>query len=577
MSSTKFADFLLKYIDQEFKVKRMIILKYYRQISKVRHYSVHKLVFFAGIASLAFIVVCASPAKSEQHEVVIPDDWKSNISVGQLTVDCNAFYGVPWFLGLYPVVRLNLPVENLTTETLYFKLHYRTESKIEGYGNSGMGSYYMLEPREKRLIDTIAPIASVTRPIRFILSMGQPHHNSESEPSAGTKVVIIDPFTISAATSGNIEQTNVNNKYFDVKKVQLEHSEEQGNLVVFKVQNITDQDVMLRTYVAVNDPQNIETKGVLARPRGFFSDSIETIPAGNIASITIPYNIPPVGPGPVLVYTLFVPRKKDIKPNERDYRDWDMTLVGYGSFDLNKATELGKCLIPVHDPVEERAKLTAEKKSEHFLFRYRPDTYAEKNIDKAISEREQAYQELGKALQMKLPEMVTIDLYPDMEAKGLGSGTKWTPANTRSNKHICEVYNEEYQCDPYHELAHIFSYHFPNYSTNKGGIVEAFAAYFEPNNMQISPTKEIIKQQLNAGKLPSLINVLQSESSSQELVILIDFLLKKDVEKFKQFYVIITKSQKKSNIEKAIRQIYETEPKELEKQWHEYINLENDA
>jgi ribosomal protein L23 len=49
------------------------------------------------------------------------------------------------------------------------------------------------------------------------------------------------------------------------------------------------------------------------------------------------------------------------------------------------------------------------------------------------------------------------------------------------------------------------------------------------------------------------------------------------VEKFKQFYVRVTKSQKKSNIEKAIRQIYGTEPKELENQWHEYINLENDA
>jgi len=511
------------------------------------------------------------------YNPMIPEDWKQSISVGELTVDRNAFYGVPWFLGLYPVVRLNLPVENLTTDKLYLKVNFRTESKIEGYGNSGMGSYYMLEPREKRLIDTIAPIASVTRPIRFILSMGQPHHHMESRPSAGTRVVIIDPFTISAATSGNIEQTNVDNKYFVVKEVQPVHSKEQGNLIVFKVQNTTNRDVMLRAYVAVNDPVNIETKGVLARPRGFFSDTIETILAKNDTSITIPYNIPPVGPNPVLVFTLFKPRKEDIKPNKHDNRDWDMTLVGYGSFNLNQAAERDQCVLPIHVPVEERAKLTVEKKSEHFLFRYRPSSYAEHHLDRAISEREAAYQGLSDVLKMDLPKIVTIDLYPDMEAKALGSGTTWTPANTRSNKHICEVYNEEYQCDPYHELAHIFSYHFANYSSNRGGIVESFAAYFEPNNMAVDVTKEILKRQLSEGKLNSLVEILQSDGSSQEFVILIDFLLAEDVEKFKKFYVSVTRSQKKSDLEKTSRQIYGTDLKGLEKQWHEFINRDNKA
>jgi hypothetical protein len=509
--------------------------------------------------------------------VTIPEEWKQEISVGELTVDCNAFYGVPWFLGLYPVVRLNLPVENLTTDELYLKVNYRTESKIEGYSNSGMGSYYMLEPREKRLIDTIAPIASVTRPIRFILRMGKPHHNLESRPSAGTKVVVIDPFTKSAATSGNIEQTNVDNEYFVVKEVQPAHSKEQGNLVVFKVQNTTDRDVMLRAYVAVNDPVNIETKGGLARPRGFFSDTIETIRAKNVTSITIPYNIPPVGPDPALVFTLFKPHKEDVKPNERDNRDWDMTLVSYGSFNLNQAAERGQCVVPVHAPVEERAKLTVEKKSEHFLFRYRPSSYAEQHLDRAISDREAAYRRLSDVLKMDLPEIVTIDLYPDMEAKGLGSGTTWTPANTRNNKHICEVYNRAYQCDAYHELAHIFSYHFPDYSSNRGGIVESFAAYFEPNNMPVDVTKEILQRQLSEGKLSSLVEILQSDSSSQELVMLIDFLLKEDVEKFKRFYVYVTRTRNRPGMEKASRQVYGTGLTGLEKQWHEFISQDNET
>jgi len=178
---------------------------------------------------------------------------------------------------------------------------------------------------------------------------------------------------------------------------------------------------------------------------------------------------------------------------------------------------------------------------------------------------------------MDLPEIVTIDLYPDMEAKALGSGTTWTPANTRSNKHICEVYNEEYQCDPHHELAHIFSYHFANYSSNRGGIVESFAAYFEPDNMAVDVTKVILKRQLSEGKLSSLVEILQSDGSSQELVILIDFLLAEDVEKFKKFYVSVTRSQKKSDMEKVSQEIYGTDLKGLEKQWHEFINRNNDT
>jgi hypothetical protein len=405
--------------------------------------------------------------------------------------------------------------------------------------------------------------------------MGRPHHNLQSRPSAGTRIVVIDPFTISAATSGNIEQYNVDNQYFVLKDVQPAHSKEKGNFIVFKVQNTTDRDVTLRAYVAVNDPENMETKRGLARQRGFFSDTIEKIPAGDITSITIRYNIPPVGPNPALVFTLFKPHKENVKPNERDNRNWDMTLVGYGSIDLNRAAERGRCVLPVHASVEERARLTVEKKSEHFLFRYRPDSYAEQNIEKIVAEREKAYAELSSTLKMELPVIVTIDLYPDMEAKALGSGTTWTPANTRNNRHICEVYDEQYQCDPFHELAHIFSYHFPNYVSNKGGIVEAFAAYFEQHNMPVGPTTQILKDKLNRGELRSLDKVLLSDSSGQELVILIDFMLQKDVEKFKQFYVLITKSQK-ADIEKACQQTYGMDVKELEKQWHEFINRRDD-
>jgi hypothetical protein len=545
-----------------------------RDFSKALFFSFFKPNIVGIITIFIFTLASAGLAQSETHEVMIPEQWKSKISVGKLTVDCNAFHGIPWLFGLYPVVRLNVPVQNLTAKTLYFKFNYSTKSKIAGYGNSGMGVTYTMAPAEKRLIDTIVPIASATRPIKFLIRMSEPSENLDMRASADNIIITIDPLKISSSPSNDTGLNKVTNDYFEIKEAQLKHSPEQGNLVTFQIQNLTDEEQKLGVYVGVNDPVNMETKAGLARSRGFISKTIHTIPAKSTKGITIAYNIPPVGPGPVLVYTLFKPNIEVSYSGSRDSRDWDMTLAGYGSFDLTEAAELGKCVIPIHEPVEERAKLTAEKKSEHFIFRYRTGTYAEKNIDNAVREREQAYDKLSKVLQMELPVTVTIDLYPDMEAKGLGSGTTWTPANTRSNKHICEVFNEEYQCDPYHELAHIFSYHFPNYNSNQGGIVEAFAAYFEPNNMQIDPTKKILKRQLSEGKLPSLLEVLQSQSSDHELVILIDFLLKKDVQKFKQFYVIITKSQK-PDIEKAVLQIYNIDVKDMEEQWHEFINRDN--
>lgn len=532
------------------------------------------------ISFLLFLFVLAPISEADNstnsYEVTIPEAWKKDISVGMLSIDFNAFYGIVWQFGLYPCVRINLPVENLTSDTLYFNINYRTESKIKNYSNSGMGVCYTLAPNEKRLMDTIAPIASTARPIRFLLKMSKPFRDLDS-PAQTTVVVTVDPFDVSRASSKDNNLKVVENEYFDVGKVSLKNSNEQGNCVEFEVKNRTAKELKLGIYIGVNDPNNIESKGAMARPRGFVSDLLEMIPPNRTKEITIPYNIAPDCPNPVLVYSLFIPQTDYFGLKNRDKRQWDIELIGYGRLNLIEAAEQGNCVIPQHLPVDERANLTQQKKSEHFVFWYRPGSYAEKNIDKAISEREAAYEKLREVLKIELPVTVRIDLYPDMEAKALGSGTAWTPANTRNNKHICEVYNNEYQCDSFHELAHIFSYHFPNYSSNKGGIVEAFAAYFEPNNMRIHETKEYVNNQLSEGKLSSLAEVLQSQSSSQQLVVLIDFLLKKDIEKFKEFYVHVTRSRQKDDLDKAAQQVYGTDLNGLEKQWHEYLKNDTGA
>ena len=119
-----------------------------------------KFIVLFNIMILAFVNSCSKPISSKQQKLTIQEKWNSSLEVGDLIIDRNAFYGVPWHLGLFPVVRTYLPVENLTSKTLYFNVNYRTESKIKGFRNSGMGVLYTLKPNEKRLIDTIVPIAS---------------------------------------------------------------------------------------------------------------------------------------------------------------------------------------------------------------------------------------------------------------------------------------------------------------------------------------------------------------------------------------------------------------------------------
>ena len=158
-------------------------------------------------------------------------------------------------------------------------------------------------------------------------------------------------------------------------KFNLSYTQDAGNLVNFKVKNLTDKDLTLGYNISVNDPENVETKSVLARPRGFFSNKIETIKANSIKNISLPYNIPVVGPEPFLSYMIFKPNVDVTNYDKHDSRHRDVILAGYGSFDLNEASKQNLCVIPEYPTIEERARLTVQKQTEHFLFRYKPNIF----------------------------------------------------------------------------------------------------------------------------------------------------------------------------------------------------------
>ncbi|MHC4574310.1 MAG: hypothetical protein ACYS76_09300 [Planctomycetota bacterium] len=304
---------------------------------------------------------------------------------------------------------------------------------------------------------------------------------------------------------------------------------------------------------------------------GPLAKSIVRVSGHSVAKIEVPYVIPGVGRKPLVAFTFFEPSEEWLAPGG-DMIKHCIEPFCWGWYDLCEAAERGQAKLPVLVPVEERTKLTAERESEHFLFRYRPGSYAEQNIERIIKEREEAYDHLSRVLQMELPDIVTIDLYPDMESKGLGSGTTYTACNTRSSKHIAEVHGQAYQCGAYHELAHIFSYHFPGYSSNRGGLVESLAVYFEPGNINPDEAREKLKRRLREEELKSLSETLLPDGVCEENVVFIDFLLKKDVEKFKEFYVRATCADDMEDLEKAAKEVYGTDLKGLDEGWRKFIN-----
>ena len=513
------------------------------------------------------------------YEVTVPDEWKPYLAVGKLTVIGSPFYGVTRTKrSITSMVQINWSVRNLTSEPLELKVNYGSAMTTDRW-KTGFGVWYKLEPNEQRIIDNIYPVSSAAKPVRFRICMRNLRTANGVEFDDSYDGVWTEALPVYCPTNDNIVIRKQDYSHFVRESHKLRYSKDQGNVFAVKVTNRTGQKRSLAAYVAVGDPNrfDIGLTNSMGRDVGPVAESITDVSPGQTTEIQLAYTIPQGAPSPLLAFTLLEPSEQWLAADEHNEIRRTIEPICWGWCDLSSASKKGLVKLPIQIPVKERANLIAQTKTEHFLLRYRPGSYAEQNIKKIIKEREEAYAKLSSVLQMELPVTVTIDLYPDMEAKGLGSGTKWTPANTRSNKHICEVHNEDFQCDPYHELAHIFSYHFQNYSSNRGGIVEAFAAYFEPQYMQIDMVKEILQKRLGEGKLSSLDKVLQSDSSGEELVMVIDFLLKKDVEKFKEFYVHITRAEKREDFEQASKEIYEIDLKGLEKQWHEFINRDNET
>jgi hypothetical protein len=554
----------------------MVVLKDHGYLAGVGAICSLLLIVSGSVGGRTFTVVSDGVEKPQEYEVTIPEEWKPYLSVGKLTVVGSPFYGVIQpRISMSPLVRINWSLKNLTSETVNLKVNYGSVVTT-GVWKTGFGVTYTLKPNEERGIDNIFPVVSAKKPVKFRLHMVKMQVSTGPELIANYNAIMTEPLPISQFVASDFVAKQ--EPHFVIDSAKLMCSPEQGNMFVVEVTNRTSHELPLAVYVAVGDPNylDIGVTGRAGRDRSPLGKSIRKIPANNTVDIEVPYSIPGVGPSPLLVFTLFEPSQQWLAGGESDPTSHRIQPFCWGWYDLCRAARSGKVKLPVYVPLEERVKLTAQTRSEHFLFRYRPGSYAEQNIDRISQEREEAYDRLSTLLKMELPQVVTIDLYRDMEAKALDTGTTYTPANTRSNRHIAEVCSRECQCDPYHELAHIFSYHFPNYSSKPRGLVEAFAVYFGPGNMEVDDAKESLKRRMIQGKLKSLGEILLLDIVCEENVVLIDFLLRKDVEKFKKFYVCVGGVKQHEDLEKACQGIYETDLKALERLWHEFISQSTD-
>jgi hypothetical protein len=537
---------------------------------------------------MLFAVLCALSSRGmavdngKTYTPSMPEEWKPSLALGQFKVIGEPFFGVCCkAFGMCPVVRIEWSVQNLTADPMYLDVNYRSPNP-SGAGKTGYGVAYLLKPHEKRAIHDIVPVWTVRSPVTlavYLIEMRLPGKRSLLSPPH--LALQTDPISPPREPSADLAIANDANGRYSVTRAQVAAVRAGENALEVAMKNSTQWPGSVGIQVSVGDPSKADrgAPGITAINRSTGSYMVAGAvmePQGATVGRTV-FDVPTdAGAAPLLVFRVFetidrpaqaVISRLGLTPSEIERCQSAGDFVHAGSIDLHKVAAAGKIALPPAIPVAERAMLISETPSEHFLFRYRPDSYAERNITSIIMSRESAYKKLHTLLRMDIPVMITIDLYPDMEAKALGSGTAWTNANTVNNHQIAEVYNQWSQCDASHELAHIFSFHFGG---GGGGLCEPFATYCEADT-DIAAAKARLGVVLTSGAAKPLRDSLGTPGD--ESWTFIDYLLKQDVSKFKRFYTRVSSAETLTSavLDDASRKVYGADFAKLEEQWRAYV------
>ena len=532
-------------------------------------------------------VLGADHVNSRSYDLTLSPESKGKLAVSKLSIFQPPFFASPWDFGLSPGVRLTYGLTNLSGRELHVLVNYRTEGKGN---NTGTGACYLLAPGEHRLIDSISPIQAFQPNLRFILMLvplDHPPGDADLELLPANKVLVLAPLPLQApklpatlttarpATPGPLQLSGVTLT-----------TSNHLNRIIATVTNTTGQSRVGGLWVGVNHVNLPAGEPPTVSGSGFFRRESAIVPAYGSTVLTVAYDFPNTGPHPVLAFQAVESLRGMPDPTALRKRNLpailagtDVNLVAWGAVDLVDAAKTGVCFLVPPVPVQERTNLTAETKSPHFVFRYRPGSAAERNIDEIVAAREAVYTKLSTLYKIQLPGPVQIDLYPDMEAKGLGSGTRINVANTINASHIAEVYNAMTQVSPGHEIAHIFSYRFPGHRDRGGELrkpadafVEGFAGCYEfDDSAETAMTR--LKTRLSGNRVPSLVELIASPSPAvnDEQVALVHFLTRKSPESFKTFYVEAIARPNRKTIDLAARSAYKVSLETLENEWRQFL------
>jgi hypothetical protein len=233
-----------------------------------------------------------------------------------------------------------------------------------------------------------------------------------------------------------------------------------------------------------------------------------------------------------------------------------------------------------------------EHDSEHFRIYFFPSSLAARDASAIAAQRESAFQKVSELLGVAYSEPVRLFFFPDGETKSRETGH--TGDGWAFGRTIVEVYNEQTELDPFHELTHILAGRLgdPPALFNEG-----FAVYVselmgaDALKPLGSPGKKVdaaVVAHRNEGKFIPLDKLFaftdigpeesQPTISYPEAASFVKFLISKyQLEKFRQAYKSLQNSDDEATIHKnqqTFREIYGKLPSELEPEWLNSLRAE---
>ena len=215
-----------------------------------------------------------------------------------------------------------------------------------------------------------------------------------------------------------------------------------------------------------------------------------------------------------------------------------------------------------------------KKETEHYIFHYHKNSFAEKNIDEIVSFQERCYSYICKVLKVKMDRKIQYFLCESPEEVGKMYGDN-EPANgaTKMPDKIYAVYNEKLKIVGTHEDAHIISYNTLG-NPKQALLREGLAMFFDKLWWGI-PNEAWVQVFINNGLYVNLSRLADNNEFYRYSDIItypiagsfVNYLVSIfDIERFKDFYKTV-----KDDFDKCFLESFGVSLGHIEKEFLSYI------